>query len=412
MERNMMCNDPAAKGCWYKSMLVFSLVIFASTGNAAWQSNEPPGVEVTDFALAPSKPATVIATSEVGNRGIYTSITSGASWSPNRENSQGYYGAAIKADNFNYMLAGVADGVIRFSVDGGLTWADTSFSDTNDSWIIEFSASSVSTVYAAGFTSSLPDTGIVQKSTNATNMGLDWAATAAIGGDLNPPTFSLAVAATDADTVYVGAKPSGANNDGLYKTTDGAASWSYLSALNITQVDALAVDPTNPDYVYAGTAGSGFIQRSVDGGANWVILHDPNDDGVAGFTSVRGLAINPVDRRIIYAVGGSGATKVIVSTDCGASWRDVDSTGLLAGLPDKVLINPDPDPVSGNLVMVRTSAGAMYRETLITAATGDCSANTGTSRGGGGSGAFDYLLLGMLMLIGVARYRTSLLLRS
>ena len=67
----MMCNDPAAKGCWYKSMLVFSLVIFASTGNAAWQSNEPPGVEVTDFALAPSKPATVIATSEVGNRGIY-----------------------------------------------------------------------------------------------------------------------------------------------------------------------------------------------------------------------------------------------------------------------------------------------------------------------------------------------------
>jgi hypothetical protein len=401
MELIMTRGNLIGKNCWYVKVLVVALAVFSSVSNAAWQSNEPAGVVVTDFALAPSKPATVLATSEFGNRGIYISITSGAAWDPNKENSQGYYGAAFKADNFNYRLVGVAGGVIRLSVDNaGLVWADTNFSDSHDSWIIEFSASSVSTVYAAGFTSGPPDTGIVQKSTNATNMGLDWAATAAIGGDLVPPTFSLAVAATDADTVYVGARPSGANNDGLYKTTDGAASWTYLSALNITQVDALAVDPTNPDYVYAGTAGSGLIQRSVDGGANWVILHDPNDGGVAGFVSVRGLAINPVDRRIIYAVGGSGATKVIVSTDCGASWRNVDSTGLLAGLPDKVLIDPD-----NNLVMVRTSAGAMYRETLLTAATGSCSESTGSS--GNGSGAFDYLLLGMLMLIGVVRYRRS-----
>jgi len=239
---------------------------------------------------------------------------------------------------------------------------------------------------------------------------LDWADTAAIGGDLNPPTFSLAVAATDADIVYVGAKPSGSGNDGLYKTTDGAGSWSYLSDLNITQVDALAVDPTNPDYVYAGTAGSGLIQRSVDGGDDWVVLHDPNDvdDGVPGFTSVRGLAINPADRRIIYAVGGSGSTKVIVSTDCGASWTNVDSTGLIAGLPEKVLIDSIDD-----LVMVLTSSGAMYRENLLTNATGDCNPNTGTSSGGGSSsGSLDYLLLGMLMLIGVVRYRASRLPRS
>jgi hypothetical protein len=393
------------KNCWYVQVLVLALATFAPTINAAWQSNEPPGVVVTDFALAPSKPASIIATSEVGSRGIYTSITSGADWGLNKENSQGYYGAAFKADNFNYMLAGVADGVIRLSVNAGDFWADTLFSDTNDSWIIEFSASSVSTVYAAGFTNGTPDTGIVQKSTNATDavLDLEWAATAAIGGDLSPPTFSLAVAATDADTVYVGTRPSGANNDGLYKTADGGASWSYLSALNIVQVDALAIDPTNPDYVYAGTEGSGLIQRSVDGGANWVILHDPddNDGGVAGFTSVLGLAINPADRRIIYAAGGSVATKVIVSTDCGASWANVGDPGLINDLPDKVVIDPDND-----WVMVRTPTGFMYREALLTPATGNCSADTGfpSSRGGGSS--FDYLLLGMLMLIGVAKYRT------
>jgi photosystem II stability/assembly factor-like uncharacterized protein len=304
------------------------------------------------------------------------------------------------------MLAGVFKGVIRVSVDGGGSWGDTNFSASHDSWIIEFSPSLVNTVYAAGYTSGAPDTGILQKSINATNLDVDWVSFA-IGGDLNPPTFSLAIAPTDANTVYVGAQPSGAAN-GLYKTADGAISWSYLSALNLTQVDAVAVDPVDLNYVYAGTAGSGMIRRSTDGGASWAVIHDPNNGGVAGFTSVRGLVINPVDRRVIYAVGGSGTTKVIASTDCGASWSDVDSTGLDDGFPDKVLINPEPDPTSGNLVMVRTDNGAMYREALLTAGTDACDPDTGfSSSGGGGGGALNWQLLSMLMLIGVVRYRTS-----
>jgi len=386
------------KSCWYVKVLFITLVTFAPAINAAWLSNGPAGVEVTDFALAPSKPATVIATSSVGNRGIWTSADSGATWTQ-RVNTESYDGAAFKADNFNYMQAGVFEGVIRNSVDGGVLWADTNFSASHDSWIIAFSPSSVNTVYAAGYTGGPPDTGILQKSTTDPTIMVDWDSFA-IGGDLNPPTFSLAIASTDANTVYVGAQPSGDNNDGLYKTTDGAVSWSYLSSLNITLVNALAVDPTDPDYVYAGTAGSGLIQRSSDGGANWAIVHDPNNGGVTGFSSVRGLAINPADRRIIYAVGGSGTTKVIVSTDCGVSWRNVDANGLVNGLPDKVVIDPIND-----WVMVRTTFGFMYREALLTNATGDCSANPGAPRGDGG--AFGYLLLGMLMLIGVVRYRTG-----
>jgi len=396
----------AAKNCWYVTILAVSLAIFPPASNAVWGENSPPGAAITDFALAPSNPANVLATAAGANQGIWISPISGnlTTWTrPPGTIGQSYNGAAIKADNFNFMLAGVLGGVIRVSVNGGGDWADTNASASHNSWIIGFSPSSVNTVYAAGYTNAPPETGILQKSINATSVNVNWVSFA-IGGDANPPTFSLAVAPTDANTVYVGAKPSTAD-DGLYKTTDGAVSWTYLSALNITQVDALAVDPTNPDYVYAGTAGSGLIQRSVDGGANWVILHDPNDGGVAGFTSVRGLAINPADRRIIYAVGGSGATKVIVSTDCGASWANVDDNGLDPSLPDKVVI----DPIN-NYVMVRMISGFMYREALLTTATGDCDPDTGLSpRSRGGSGAFDYLLLGMLMLIGVVRYRKRLI---
>jgi hypothetical protein len=314
------------------------------------------------------------------------------------DNTQSFHGAAVKTDSFNNTLAGVADGVIEVASDILGPWSASAGSDTNSSWIIEFSLSAFDTAYAAGYSSGT-NTGILQKSTDAGN---NWSPST-IGGDANPPTFSLAIAPTDANTVYVGAQPAGASN-GLYKTIDGAASWSYLSNLSFPRVDAVAVDPVDLDYVYAGTSSSGLIQRSVDGGANWVILHDPddNDGGVEDFTSVRGLAINSADRRIIYAVGGSGATKVIVSTDCGASWRNVDATGLDFGLPGKVVL----DPING-LVIVSTDAGAMYQEVLLTNATGDCDPRTGTSRGGGGSGAFDYLLLGMLMLIGVVRYRKS-----
>ena len=393
------------RNCWYVKILLVVLAIFAPASNAAWVLNSPPGAAVTDFALAPSNPAIVLVTTAGANLGIWTSPLSGNGTTWDRKFvTPGYNGAAIKVDNENFMLAGVLGGEIEVSANGFDLKGPTIGSASHTSWIIEYSLTEFDTVYAAGYTSAL-SSGTLQKSV-VSLPDVVWVSYP-IGGDPNPPTFSLAIAPTNADTVYVGAQPDAADN-GLYKTTNGAMSWDYLPALNFTQVDAVAVDPVDLDYVYAGTASLGLIQRSVDGGDNWVILHDPNDGGVTGFTRVYGLAINPADRRIIYAVGGSGATKVIVSTDCGASWANVNATGLDFGLPDKVVI----DPIN-NYVMVRTTSGFMYREALLTAATGDCSADTGlpSTRSGSG-GAFDWLLLSMLMLIGVARYRTSRFQRS
>ena len=64
-------------------------------------------------------------------------------------------------------------------------------------------------------------------------------------------------------------------------------------------------------------------------------------------------------------------------------------------------------PTSGNLVMVVTDTGAMYRETLLTAGIGACDPDTGFSSSGSGGGSLNWLLLSMLMLIGVVRYRTG-----
>src|SRR5262249_8697532 len=56
---------------------------------------------------------------------------------------------------------------------------------------------------------------------------------------------------------------------GVLKSTNGGTSWDALnSGLTNPNVLALAIDPTNPATVYAGTAGSGVF-KSTDGALTW-----------------------------------------------------------------------------------------------------------------------------------------------
>ena len=77
---------------------------------------------------------------------------------------------------------------------------------------------------------------------------------------------------------------------GVFKTTNGGASWSPvnsgLDGLAALGVLSLAIDPTAPDTVYAGT-GSG-LYKTTTGGASWSLAN-------TGLTSVvNALAIDPM----------------------------------------------------------------------------------------------------------------------
>jgi photosystem II stability/assembly factor-like uncharacterized protein len=77
----------------------------------------------------------------------------------------------------------------------------------------------------------------------------------------------------------------------VFKSADGGASWSATGA-GPTNVYAMAMDPTNPNTLYAGTSGGGVF-KSTDGGANWSAAN-------SGLTnlSIYSLAINPT---MLYA---------------------------------------------------------------------------------------------------------------
>jgi len=120
---------------------------------------------------------------------------------------------------------------------------------------------------------------------------------------------------------------------GLYKSTDGGASWKQVLAVNEwTGVTDIAMDPDNPDNLIAATwqrhrtvaaylgggPGSG-IHRSSDGGESWEKLSTGLPSSNMGKI---GLGISPFDSDVIYAAitldrrtGG-----VYISKDRGSSW--------------------------------------------------------------------------------------------
>jgi photosystem II stability/assembly factor-like uncharacterized protein len=120
----------------------------------------------------------------------------------------------------------------------------------------------------------------------------------------------------------------------VFKSTDGGTTWSAVnSGLTNTAVFALAIDPTTPNTLYAGTGGGGVF-KSTNGGATWVATG-------TGPTNVRALAINPTTPTTLYA--GTNGGGVFKSTDGGTTWSAVN-TGLTNLYVRALVINPTARP--------------------------------------------------------------------
>jgi len=138
--------------------------------------------------------------------------------------------------------------------------------------------------------------------------------------------FGLSVHPKEPRTVFAGA------NDGLYKSSDGGQSFERLdSPMNSLDVWRIAIDPTDPDIIFAGTRPAALF-RSTDGGAHWQKLpveiaeECPN----VGVPRVTALTVDPSDHRVIWA--GLEVDGVRRSADGGDSWTRIAAEGI-----------PDPD---------------------------------------------------------------------
>jgi hypothetical protein len=124
-------------------------------------------------------------------------------------------------------------------------------------------------------------------------------------------------------------------------------------------VRALVLDPITPGTVFAAIEGQGVL-KSTDGAATWT-------DVSAGLEPVRALAIDPITPAVLYAATVSGVFK---STDGGESWNPTGLTqglqsvnvplGLIGGTAGTGTVTLNgPAPAGGALVALSSSNPAL-----------------------------------------------------
>ncbi len=128
------------------------------------------------------------------------------------------------------------------------------------------------------------------------------------GGQAN--VVSLARCEGTPNIMYCGTEPGE-----VYRTTDAGNNWVNASKTLVTQdspntvlanvgVFALAVHPTNPNIVYAGSGTQVF--KTTDGGNNWVVVHDSNMQYWGYVLNPAELYISSANPEIVLVAGKEG----------------------------------------------------------------------------------------------------------
>ena len=150
----------------------------------------------------------------------------------------------------------------------------------------------------------------------------------------------------------------GGTTGGMYRSEDAAMSWkkintglipeSELMASMALGVNAIEVDPTNPDILYAGTT-KGFF-RTANRGEQWERLGRSLPDPF-----VSSVLIHPTDTATVYIGGPGGVWK---SMDSGTQWQAMNQG--LATLNVRTLAMAPKNP---RTLYAGTNGSGLYRST-------------------------------------------------
>jgi len=187
-----------------------------------------------------------------------------------------------------------------------------------------------------------------------TDGGASWASTGP-GMSPLPIVYTLAVDPVTPNVVYAGTRnqqPGPPWGGGLYKTVDGGASWKlYKSGLSEDWVYDIAVDPVNHDTVYVATHSKGVF-KSKNAGAFWEKIND----GIVDL-SARSIVIDPTNTDIVY-VGTWHYGGVYKTINGGITWKPA-ATGLY-----HKIYSLNMDPQNPNIIYAGTyRKGIMYTDT-------------------------------------------------
>ncbi len=119
---------------------------------------------------------------------------------------------------------------------------------------------------------------------------------------------AIAVAPSSPDVVYAGSgestlRDSTGYGNGMYKSTDAGKTWTHIGLDDTQHIGKVAVDPKNPNIVFVAAIGHLYeahpargVYRSTDGGRNWAkVLFKGDSIGAVD------VVIDPTNSRVVYA---------------------------------------------------------------------------------------------------------------
>jgi len=212
----------------------------------------------------------------------------------------------------------------------------------------------------------------------STNGGTDWrpvfdkAGTQSIG--------AIAIAPHDKNDVWVGTGEPWPRNDvipgdGIYHSTDGGGTWARMGLAQTSQIARVLLDPRDPKRVLVAALGDPFrdgdergVFRSADGGKTWTkTLYAGPAVGASD------LAMDPKNPDVLYAgmwrfrrsawnlTSGGADDGIYKSADGGVTWKRVAGNGLPAGITGRIALAIAPSDAKRVYALVESSDGLLWR---------------------------------------------------
>jgi photosystem II stability/assembly factor-like uncharacterized protein len=207
----------------------------------------------------------------------------------------------------------------------------------------------------------LPQAGVAQSHPPSLFDGMKWRL---VGPFRGGRAEAVAGVVGDPATYYFGAVAGG-----VWKTTDGGASWSPIFDNEpVASIGAIALAPSNPGIIYVGTGeqclrneisyGNG-VYKSLDGGKTWTNI------GLRDSRHIAKILVDPHNPDIVYvaaighAFGPNEERGVFRSSDGGKTWQKILYVDDKTGATDLVFDPNNPNILFAAMYQVRRAAWTM-----------------------------------------------------
>jgi photosystem II stability/assembly factor-like uncharacterized protein len=273
--------------------------------------------------------------------GVWKSDNGGATWTPvfEKQDVSAIGAVSIDPTNENVVWAGTGeanprndvtygDGIYK-TADGGKTWAKMGLADVWSISRILIDPRNTNHVIVGAFGDPFKDS-TARGVYTTDDGGKTWSKTLYVGPQTG--AAELAMDPNNPDVIYASMWQfrrmpwtfhSGGPEDGIWRSSDGGKTWARLSGhglpTGIMGRSAVAIAPSDSKRIYALIeAKGGIVWRSDDGGENWKVVSSDTiaDQRPFYFTHIN---VDPKDENKVYGVSNDLA----MSADGGKTWKAI-----------------------------------------------------------------------------------------